>query len=61
MSSIPELAGLGYDDVTAARIRGGAANEDPAPATFADGLAGQRVLDAIRRSSREGRWIDIEH
>lgn len=32
---------------------------DPAPATFADGVAGQAVLDAIRRSSRERRWVEL--
>lgn len=41
------------------RIRGDATQEDPAPATFRDGLAGQRVLDAIRRSAAEERWIEI--
>ncbi len=45
----------------AARIRGEGGDEDPAPATFADGLAGQRVLDAIRRSSRERTWVSIEN
>jgi hypothetical protein len=33
---------------------------DPAPATFADGVAGQAVLDAVRRSAAERRWVDIE-
>ena len=32
---------------------------DPPPATFADGLAGMQVLDAIRRSAREQRWVAI--
>ena len=32
---------------------------DPAPATFADGVAGQEVLDAVRQSAREQRWIDV--
>jgi predicted dehydrogenase len=32
---------------------------DPMPATFADGVAGQAVLDAIRQSSAERRWVDI--
>jgi predicted dehydrogenase len=43
----------------AARIRGEDAPADPPPATFADGLAGQIILDAIRRSSREHRWVEI--
>jgi predicted dehydrogenase len=33
---------------------------DPEPATFADGLAGQKVLDAVRRSSEERRWVEVE-
>ncbi|MDH4052111.1 MAG: Gfo/Idh/MocA family oxidoreductase [Rubrivivax sp.] len=41
------------------RILGLPAPDDPAPATFADGLAGQRVLDAIRRSAQSGEWIAI--
>jgi predicted dehydrogenase len=30
---------------------------DPGPATFADGLATRRVLDAVRRSAAEQAWI----
>lgn len=41
------------------RILGGPVANDPRPPTFADGLAVQAVLDAIRQSSREGRWVDI--
>ena len=45
----------------AARIRGATGPFDPAPATFVDGLANQRVLDAIRSSSASGgAWVDIE-
>ena len=40
-------------------IAGGAAPRDPAPATFADGVACQEVLDAIRRSSRERCWVEV--
>jgi predicted dehydrogenase len=40
-------------------IRGVPGATDPRPATFADGVAIQQVLDAIRRSSAERRWIDI--
>lgn len=29
------------------------------PATFADGVAMQRVLDAVRESSQKGSWIDL--
>jgi len=33
----------------------------PCPATFHDGLAGMRVLDAVRRSAADGgRWTPIE-
>lgn len=32
----------------------------PEPGTFADGLAGQKVLDAVRRSSAETRWVEID-
>ncbi len=42
------------------RIRGNALPADPAPATFADGLAGQKVLDAVRRSAAERRWVEID-
>ncbi|MBW2273147.1 MAG: Gfo/Idh/MocA family oxidoreductase [Deltaproteobacteria bacterium] len=42
------------------RILGRETPADPAPASFADGLAGQAVLDAIRKSSAERRWIDLE-
>ena len=40
-------------------IEGRAVPDDPRPATFADGLAAMRVLDAIRRSARERVWVDI--
>ncbi len=33
---------------------------DPAPGTFVDGVAGQVILDAVRLSSAERRWVDIE-
>jgi predicted dehydrogenase len=41
----------------------GAIREGRAPrsiATFEDGVATQRVMDAVRASSRERRWIDLE-
>jgi predicted dehydrogenase len=44
----------------AARMRGEAGITDPMPATFADGLAVQKVLDAVRLSSAEQRWISID-
>lgn len=43
------------------RILGNTVASDPAAATFADGVAGQAVLDAIRRSSSEQSWIAVEH
>ena len=46
-------------DVMRRRILGLETPADPAPATFADGVAGQRVLDAIRRSAAEQRWIEV--
>jgi predicted dehydrogenase len=33
--------------------------DDPRPATFADGVAGMVVLDAIRRSAAEQSWVPI--
>ncbi|HZR83044.1 MAG TPA: Gfo/Idh/MocA family oxidoreductase [Candidatus Binatia bacterium] len=33
--------------------------KDPAPATFADGVAGMEVIDAIRDSSDERRWVAV--
>ena len=48
-----------YDEL-ARQMAGAPASTDPAPATFRDGLASQRILDAIRRSSAEQRWITVE-
>lgn len=42
------------------RIQGKPVPEDPRPPTFADGVAVQAVLDAIRRSSEEKRWVEID-
>ncbi len=41
------------------RIQGTDSPNDPAPATFADGVAGQRILDAIRLSAKETRWVAL--
>ena len=38
---------------------GGELPTDPAPATFVDGLRGQQVLDAIRKSSVDHAWVPI--
>lgn len=43
----------------AALIRGEPVPADPVPATFADGVAGMKVLDAIRRSATDHAWVDI--
>lgn len=45
--------------VMAGRIAGEVVADDPAPATFADGLAAQQVMDAARRSSDAGTWIPV--
>ena len=41
------------------RILGAEPANPTLPATFEDGVAGQRVLDAVRRSDREGGWVDV--
>ena len=46
------LAGVFRD-----RILGRPVADDPRPATFADGVAGMEVLDAIRRSAADGAWV----
>ncbi len=41
-------------------IEGGAPIPGPQPATFRDGLACMRVIEAVRRSASEkGRWINV--
>jgi len=42
------------------RIRGLPVADDPRAASFADGLASQIALDAIRRAARERVWVAIE-
>jgi predicted dehydrogenase len=41
------------------RILGIEVPDDPPPATFADGVAGMRVMDAIRRADAERTWVSI--
>lgn len=41
------------------RILGRPVAADPIPPTFADGVAGMAVLDAIRRSAAKGGWVAI--
>jgi predicted dehydrogenase len=48
------LAGVFRD-----RILGRQLPDDPRPATFADGVAGMAVLDAIRESARTGAWVSV--
>jgi predicted dehydrogenase len=43
--------------VLRARILGEPVPDDPAAATFADGVAEMRVLDAIRASAPDGAWV----
>jgi hypothetical protein len=43
-----------------ARIEGRDGPEVPPLATFRDGVAGQAVIDAMRLSARETRWVGIE-
>jgi predicted dehydrogenase len=40
-------------------IEGRPVPDDPPPATFADGVADMRVLDAIRQSAREQEWVPL--
>jgi predicted dehydrogenase len=40
-------------------IEGAPASTDPAPPTFADGVAAMEVLDAIRMSAAEGRTVEV--
>ncbi len=41
------------------RVLGREVDRDPEAGTFADGVAGQSVLDAIRESSAQRRWVDV--
>ncbi len=40
-------------------IEGRTVPADPPPATFADGVAGMQVIDAIRKSALNHAWIDL--
>ena len=42
-----------------ARIEGREIPAAPPLATFRDGVAGQAVIDAMRESSRESRWVEV--
>ena len=41
-------------------IEGREVPADPPHATFADGVAGMAVLDAIRRSAAERAWVAVD-
>jgi len=41
------------------QIAGEPSPADPVAATFADGVANQAVLDAVRQSSRTGAWVTV--
>ena len=41
------------------RILGNEVADDPAAGTFADGVANQAVVDAIRDSSAQGSWTAV--
>jgi len=43
-----------------ARIEGRPPGDAPPLATFEDGVAGQAVIDAMRHSAAEGRWVNVE-
>jgi len=47
-------------EVLRARSHGEPVAADPPPATFADGVADMVIMDAIRRSSAERRWVAID-
>ncbi|PYO44555.1 MAG: gfo/Idh/MocA family oxidoreductase, partial [Gemmatimonadetes bacterium] len=55
---LPPYTRLG--EVFRDRILGRAVLEDPRPATFVDGVEGMAVLDAVRRSAAEGRWVEVD-
>ena len=42
------------------QMSGGAPSHPTRAATFEDGVIGQRLLDAVRESSREGAWVSLE-
>jgi predicted dehydrogenase len=53
--TFPALFRAVYADILAGRKA-----EDPPYATFADGHEGMLIGEAVLRSSREGRWVDVE-
>lgn len=41
------------------RVLGRPVPDDPPPATFADGVAGMEVMDAIRAADEQGGWVSL--
>jgi len=54
--TFPALFRAVYADIAA-----GGQSDDPPYARFEDGHAEMLVGDAVLRSSREGRWVDVDH
>ncbi len=42
------------------QMRGNEPSHPTRAATFEDGVIGQRILDAVRRSDREGGWVGVD-
>ena len=67
VSAYDQLHAFGIDlppytrlyETFAALIEGRPVPDDPKPATFADGVADMKVLDAIRQSAAEQKWVTI--
>jgi predicted dehydrogenase len=47
-------------EVMRARILGYEVGDDPVAGTFADGVANQAVVDAVRASSTAGNWVAVD-
>ena len=43
------------------RVLGGEVADDPPVGTFADGVANQAVMDAVRSSSATRSWVEVTH
>jgi hypothetical protein len=47
--------------VLRSRIEGRVVPQDPPAATFADGVAGMLVMDAVRAADAAGGWVPISN
>ena len=59
----PQGHGIGYADtfvIEIANFLRAVADDEPFRPDFADGVACQRVLDAIERSANERKWVSVE-